>query len=370
MSKLWLTIMLAWGVVLANTVTAFGADMGLPATPGDMAISQRLASLEAEVQRLRATSPVSLTSNGTLADPSACGTNGCAYGPTVGRECSNCECRTGGFVGGVEVVFFKPFYTGGGIPNVDAAASDPFTGFINYQQLQYNYQAAPRFWLGYVFANGLGGRARFFDYHQTAASDVSNVFTAPPGIFTLHGLLALRTYDLELTQQVNFRNWSLQAFGGVRYAQVRQQSSVDIFGLTTSNSSLAYYGVGLTGGLQGERVLTPNQRWSIFFSGRGSLLFGHQRDNTSDLFFLYTEGNRRIDNAFASIWEMQLGPQWKMRLPRGGEFFARTTVEGQFWQGVGNFAPIGTSPAPGLNHNDLSGSFGLLGFGSAIGITR
>jgi hypothetical protein len=236
--------------------------------------------------------------------------------------------------------------------------------------MSYNFQAAPRVWFGYEGANGLGGRFRFFNYQQSATNDVSTVFSAPPNTFIQTGMLALRTYDLELTQQINFRYWSLQGFGGVRYAQANQQSDVSLFGLTVTKSSLSYYGTGPTGGLQGERALTSSGRLSLFFSGRGSLLFGHQRDVTQDYTFLYTNGNRLFSDAFASIWELNLGPQWKMHLPCGCDFFVRGSVEGQYWQGVGNFAPIGTSPSPGLNHNNDAGGFGLLGFAGSMGIMR
>ena len=277
--------------------------------------------------------------------------------------------RPGGLVGGVEGMAIKPYYSGDGAPNVDAAASNPFTGFVNYRQMPYDYKGGFRTWLGYVDGNGLGARVRFFDYRQGATNDVSGVFTAPAGVFIQSGSLKLQTYDLEVTKQANFGDWNLQGFAGVRYVKVDQQSIVNSLGIMVDGSDLTYKGVGLTGGVEGEAALWTGSPWSIFFSGRGSFLYGKQTDNTTDLTFLYTPGFRS-QNSFASIWEFNAGPQWTTPVAGVGDVYVRLTADAQYWQGVGNFSPIGTSPSPGLNHNDFGGGFGLLGFTAAVGVKR
>ncbi|MBS0207680.1 MAG: hypothetical protein JSS27_01880 [Planctomycetes bacterium] len=363
--------------VLCVTTPAGADDAELAMVTGDASVNQRLAALEAEIEQLRAASRATLTAAATF-DPPVPVEEGCtpspACEPIVGRDFFNCGCRTGGIVAGAEAVFFKPFYSANGAPNVDSTAvpaAVPST-MTTYPQLQYNYVAAPRLWVGYVGANGLGARFRFFDYYNTASSDFGVLAGAAPGNFIQNAVIALRTYDLELTQQVDFRSWRLQGFGGVRYAQSNQQSQAIGGAFVNTQASISYYGLGPTAGFQAERAVTSNGRWSIYGAGRGSLLYGNQRDNTADITGSYINGNRELNSVFASIWELSLGPQWKIRLPRGGEFFVRTTVEAQYWQGVGNFAPtpVANLFTPALNRNNDAGGFGLLGFSGAIGITR
>jgi hypothetical protein len=279
------------------------------------------------------------------------------------------ETHTSGFVGGVEGMLIKPYYTGDGAPNVDAAASNPFTGFVNYPQFPYDFQGGFRTWLGYVDASGWGARLRYFDYHQAAANDVSVVFGAPAGTFTQTGALTVQTVDLEATKQLLYGDWNLTGFAGVRWASVHQRSDVSALGFSADDFALSYSGIGPTAGLESDVAIIPGGPWSVFFSGRGAFLYGKQTDNAADAIFLYTPGYR-TQSAFASSWELSIGPQWKTPVAGVGDLFLRVTADAQYWQGVGSFAPTATSPAPGLNHNDYSGGFGLLGFTAAMGTQR
>lgn len=375
MPRPWFKSIVASLALVAGGIAQQATADDVTLVSGDAAVNQRLANLEAEVERLRAASATTFAAHHTFDEPAVPPVEGCdtpaPCGPTIGADFFNCGQRCGGVVGGTEVIFFKPFYTGGGAPNIDPAVSGGGT-FVNYPTLQYNYTGAPRVWLGYVGANGLGGRARFFDFYQTGTTDISTQASAPLGTFLINGMVATRTYDLELTQQASFRHWTLQGFGGLRYAQANQQMSYVAGALTGQQMSISYYGLGPTAGLQIDRALTSNQRWSFYGAARGSLLYGNQRDNVSDITGNYVNANRINNSTFASIWELSLGPQWKIRLPRGGDFFVRSTVEAQFWQGVGNFAPIGANAGgfPLVNRNDDAGGFGLLGFSTAVGITR
>jgi hypothetical protein len=272
---------------------------------------------------------------------------------------------TGGIVAGLEGMLIKPYYTGAGAPNVDAEVS--FFGLLNNAQLPYHYKAGLGTWLGYVDASGWGGRFRFFDYGNKATQDVSGPLGAAPGTFTLNGSMALRTFDLELTKQADIGDWTLQGFAGVRLAEAKQASNLQFFGGTIIDSELGYKGAGPTAGLEGEVRLIPGGPWSIFFSGRGSLLFGAQSDVTTDVSGLYLTGNRD-ESALASIWELNVGPQWKTPVAGVGDLFFRVTADAQYWQGMGNFSPVATPSA--LTRNDYSGGFGLWGVTAAIGLSR
>jgi hypothetical protein len=295
-------------------------------------------------------------------------------GESIGLDFVNGHCRTSGIIAGVESVFIKPFYQGGGAPNVDAVAAlalaaPPPPGST---AVRLDYTAAPRFWFGYMGESGLGARFRFFDYYQTTSQDVSNVFGTPVGTDIVSGRLALRTYDLEAIQQVNFRHWNLQGFGGVRYAQALQgrdyAGSVGIL-----NSAMSFNGVGLTGGFQTERAVGLSGFWSMFVNGRGSVLFGNQQNTTTDATTVgaYQTGQAVLNDSVASIWEISAGPQWKRPLRNGGKLFLRTGLEAQYWQGIGNFAPVTALTGLGVfNHDNFSGNLGMVGLSAAAGISR
>ena len=160
----------------------------------------------------------------------------------------------------------------------------------------------------------------------------------------------------------------LTAFAGVRWATVHQRSDLEAIGFPIDDLALSYNGIGPTAGFEGEVSLVPGGPWSVYYAGRGALLYGKQTDNTSDFIGLYTFGYR-MQNAFASSWEFNVGPQWKTPVAGVGDAFFRVTADAQYWQGVGNFTPIGVGSG-GLNHNDYSGGFGLWGFTAAMGIER
>lgn len=284
--------------------------------------------------------------------------------------------HTGGFIAGAEGMMIKPYYTGDGAPNVDALASDPVIGFVNYPQMPYDFQPGYRGWLGYVDASGWGARLTYFDYHQAATnpgvSAVTLVELGFPG--SQSGALTVQSYDLDLTKQLLYGDWNLMAFAGVRWASVHQRSDLQVAGVPSDNFALSYDGIGPTAGLESEAAFAPGSPWSLYLSGRGSLLYGKQMENVTDNLFFYTPGVRS-QNAFASTWQLDVGPQWKTPVAGVGYLFVRLTADAQYWQGVGNFAPIGTNtspffPVPGLNHNDYNGGFGLLGFTAAVGIQR
>jgi len=285
--------------------------------------------------------------------------------------------HTGGFVAGLEGMMIKPYYTGNGAPNVDALASDPIFSFQSYPRMPYDFQPGYRGWLGYVDASGWGGRLTYFDYHQAATNPGVSAVTlfelGAPG--SQSGALTVQSYDLDLTKQLLYGDWNLMAFAGVRWASVHQRSDLQVAGTPVEDFGLSYNGIGPTAGLESEAAFTPGSPWSLYVSGRGSLLYGKQTDKASDLLFFYTNGFRS-QSAFASTWQLNVGPQWKTPLAGVGYLVVRITADAQYWQGVGNFAPVGNTffvppvPGLGLNHNDYNGGFGLLGFTAAIGIQR
>jgi hypothetical protein len=272
--------------------------------------------------------------------------------PHVGADFFNTACRSGGLVGGAEVVFFKPFQ-GFNAPTSTLATANP-------ESASFNYNAGQRYWLGFVSNDGLGVRFRYFDYDRGAEPT-----TATLGAMTqnLSGTVRSRQFDLEMTQQVAFRRWSMTAFGGLRYGELLQATGVrelDTTANTFAATENSFHGLGLTGGLQGQRALGWFPSLSLYFYGRGSLLFGNQRFNGTafDNAAGTSTALRLIGhNDNMTIWEIGLGPQWQRALASGGSFFARGGVEAQLYQ------PSGSGTID-------SGNMGLAGFTFAMGVVR
>ncbi|HEY5315469.1 MAG TPA: Lpg1974 family pore-forming outer membrane protein, partial [Pirellulales bacterium] len=272
--------------------------------------------------------------------------------PFVGADFFNTNVRTPGFVGGVEVLFLKPFQ------GFKAPAST--LPVANPQTAAFNYDAAQRYWLGYVLDDGLGLRARYFDFDRGANPATQTVGAQTQNI---NGTVRSRQLDLELTQQVSFRRWSLLTFGGMRYGELLQSSGVrelDAGANTFLASENSFHGLGVTGGLQAQRALGWCPYLSFYFFGRGSLLFGNQRYNATS--FDNAAGTATSiqlvgHNDNMMIWELGLGPQWQMPLACGGSFFARGGLEAQIYQ-------------PSASGTIDSGNMGLAGFSFAMGINR
>ncbi len=308
-------------------------------------------------------------------DPcSSCGScSPCACGPSVGRDFFNCGCRTGGIVGGFEEIFLKPFFADRSNQPLPAPGNggDIIAAPIIGQPASFTYTGAPRAWVGYVNCDGLGIRGRVFDYYGSGAMAGLAPAVLAGGTIAEQDSLALRTFDLEATQQVTFRRWDFTTFGGVRYGQAIGQSNftavvpaaagVFIPGTFTSQNTNTFYGVGLTGGLQADRALTANGRWSFFATGRGSILFGnaHRSRVAAVDGVAVAPTSVAVSDTYLNIWEISAGPQWNFTTRRGSRVFVRTGVEAQVWQNFG-----------ALNTADTLGNFSLAGFTAGVGVTR
>lgn len=150
------------------------------------------------------------------------------------QEVRGCSSKPmGGFQGGAEVIFFKPFAEAGSTPNSILASSGAD-----------EFLPAWRLWGGYANDEGLGSRIRWWQYDQTATS------TPPSPESAFPSRLIFQKLDCELTQQVCFHSWELLVSGGITYVgneinSVRPDRRFD--------ERYRFDGVGLTAGLQAIR---------------------------------------------------------------------------------------------------------------------
>jgi len=149
-----------------------------------------------------------------------------------GEEC--CDCCRAGLIGGGEVVWLKAY-------NPD--------GFYE----AFNWDEGFRAWLGYQRSDGLGVRARYFDFDQVA--DNNDLF------------LAIHT-DLEIFDTVEVGcNWDVVIGAGARYVEIN-------FDEASGTSTERFYGVGPV--VTAEVYRHVNHLSALYVIGRQSILVGDE----------------------------------------------------------------------------------------------
>jgi len=349
----------------------------------DSDIQRRLAELEQQVANLRRPAQPRLTSTYYGEDaqpqpesaPDPLAASGCVLPecrrPTalVGQDFLNTGCRQCGVVFGSELIFLKPVATNGDLPGATANVTTslglfPPTAIVNLNvHNTFNFETTPRFWLGYVTQSGLGFRVQYWEFRHSAETQ----FLDPLGLVSFNGAMRFRTFDWEVTQQLDFRKWRMLMFGGFRYGEIRQSESLDVLGtLATLQQSQSFNGIGLTGGANLNRLLFNTKSLSWYTNMRGSLLYGDRSYNYNagvDLLFPVTgAANFKLSGDTLGILEIGTGPQWQKQLARGGQFFVRGGFEGQLWINSGT---IDNTP-----FDSSLGNIGFGGFSVAAGITR
>jgi hypothetical protein len=234
---------------------------------------------------------------------------GCGQGCCETVCCDPCHCP--GVVVGLEVAFLRL--------HEDQGNADPYN----------DLEAAPRIWAGYEGANGLGVRARWFNYWDT--SSAANILRAH-----------LYTVDIEATDAFQLGSkWSGLITGGVRYAEDNQ--------LFFPGTRFVTCGTGPVLGMELTRPI--GEHFALFALGRESILFGDTVEGPAATAL-------RARNTLFDVTEIQLGAQYQRTFNGSTYGFVRLAFEGQYWCG-GSGDPFG-----------VSANVGLIGGVAAIGLCR
>ncbi|MDX1945404.1 MAG: hypothetical protein SFU86_08345 [Pirellulaceae bacterium] len=226
---------------------------------------------------------------------------GCTDGVKgCGDSCCDNDCCRSGWIAGGEVLFLKPF---GGDDD-----------WVNFDTFEDGF----RFWIGYQRDDGLGIRARLFDFEQTAGDDYIDI----------------TTFDLEIYDSFQLScNWDLVLGGGIRYLDYHDDED--------DGDNDAITGVGPV--VTAELYRHVNDRLALYAIGRQSIVVGNG----------VAEGNDTEDMA-TSITELQLGAQVH-REWNGAYLFGRAGWEAQTFNDV---------------HDDAEESTTLMGAVFSAGILR
>lgn len=233
---------------------------------------------------------------------------------------------------GVEATYLKT--------DVDASAYDDNLDFGN---LGYGWDTAPRIWLGCENSCGWGVRARFWDYDAESDSTVlPSEFEDGPGpaengedilISSLDNALGAYAVDLEMTRRCDRGCTERVLSFGARHAQISNEVSWGIADLEHGEQiSLENHhwfdGIGLTLGLEGRRPYGC-RGFSLYSNVRGSVIWGQNQGAVGVWSINLDEA--AVDE---TLWigEAQLGLEWSRQVNScGGTVFARVLGEYQHW---------------------------------------
>lgn len=304
----------------------------------------------------------------------------------------------GSFVAGAGFYILRPFFNNNAAYTTTYTTLIPGVGVANttttnttQQNFQDNYTFAPLVWLGYVSRSGLGVRARYWYYQNTATTTTTNdvfptgttatvitssgtppffVTSGNPGSALSNGVgqdqlqftrsLRLNVWDMEAIQQLNSGPWSLLVGAGARYATLNQSYGATRFnpggsnaaGTTTfdldfetASSVNNFKGAGPMAVLEAYRTL-GNTGLAIYGSARGSVLFGTHRmpmshtqleDGTlagATIGFATFDSSSLNSYGVLPVGEVELGGLYYRDI---GSFrvFVRPAAVGQVWWNAG-----------------------------------
>ena len=256
-----------------------------------------------------------------------------------------------GLSAGFEAVIAKPYFA------VSNAAS--VGGPIATVPEKWEFDVAPRAWLGYTLPGGMGGRFRYWQFDHRS---LPQTIALPGSQQLLQSRLALQTFDVEWTQRGQLSRLVFNLAAGVRYATIDHAARNELtiisappFDISRSSFVQEFHGGGPTLALEMWRPFL--ERFAFYGITRGSILFGWRSELADSRIPGSTFNVRSRNESLVPIGELQLGLQWSEALGPG-VFFARTGIEGQVWGDAGNIT-AGSSTSSGLFTPSNLGFFGV-----------
>ena len=256
-----------------------------------------------------------------------------------------------GLTAGFEAVLAKPYFATNSAPR--------FGGAQATLPEKWEFDMAPRAWLGYTLPGGMGGRFRYWQFDHRS---VQQTLALPGSEQQLQSRLALQTFDIEWTQRAQMGRLVFNVAAGLRYATIDHAShnqftliTAPPFETSSSHFVQEFHGGGPTLAVEMWRPFLS--KFAFYGIARGSILFGNRFEqglsNINDLNF--DVQNRH--ESLLPIGELQLGTQWSEPIGRG-VFFARTGIEAQVWGDAGNIT-AGSSVSGEVFTPSNLGFFGL-----------
>jgi hypothetical protein len=254
---------------------------------------------------------------------------------------------------------------------------------MNLVPFSFDNDITPRVWLGYFGQNGIGVRARYWQYDHDAdpltltatpatlpgVSSVTVIFPAAIStigsgdVLSVESGLNVQTLDIEGAIRRQTASMTLLASAGYRWASMDQQFNSAISFATpqppsTLNWRRRFEGSGLTAGAEAKKWIAGSAL-ALIGTARGSLLFGEKELRRTVLGDVTpgvpTPPHVVLDDAdeVSGIFELSGGLHWSRPTKYCGDFFVQGMYETQLWTAAG--APTLTF----LGFDGFSLSFGF-----------
>lgn len=293
----------------------------------------------------------------TAASYDSCGDVGCADWGCGGINFGGST----GLVAGFEMTFLKP--------HINAAESIAIIPGLPLTEIEDNeYNASPRFWLGYVGDSGLGWRIRWWEFNHTLNGETFEIVGIDDILVDSLGGLEVEALDIEMTQEIDLGLWDMTVGGGVRYGRtehVTAQLYDDVLMAEFDDLALAsdFDGIGPTLFAEMRRPVGCNG-FALVGNMRASLLFGEDKlaagfDDTDEGLLLVETAQDNV----VGVLEAQLGGEYSSDIGCGTRVFARGMAEGQLWTDATRQINIA---ANSIESSDI----GLVGLTFGIGLAR
>ncbi len=293
---------------------------------------------------------------GPAASCDSCGDVGCDWG------CGGINFGgSTGLVAGFEMTFLKP--------HINAAESIAIIPGLPLTEIEDNeYNASPRFWLGYVGDCGLGWRIRWWEFNHTLNGETFEIAAGNNLLVESVGGLEVEALDVEMTQEIDLGLWDMTVGGGVRYGRtehVTAQLYDDVLMAAFDDLAIAsdFDGFGPTLFAEMRRPVGCNG-FAFVGNMRASLLFGEDKfaaafDDTVGGVLLVATAQDNV----VGVLEAQLGGEYSSDIGCGTRVFARGMAEGQLWTDATRQINIA---ANSIESSDI----GLVGLTFGIGLAR
>lgn len=300
--------------------------------------------------------PVPSDLSGPAASCDSCGDVGCDWG------CGGINFGgSTGLVAGFEMTFLKP--------HINAAESIAIIPGLPLTEIEDNeYNASPRFWLGYVGDSGLGWRIRWWEFNHTLNGETFEIVGIGNILVESLGGLEVEALDIEMTQEIDLGLWDMTVGGGVRYGRtehVTAQLYDDVLMAGFDDLAVAsdFDGIGPTLFAEMRRPVGCNG-FAFVGNMRASLLFGEDKlaagfDDTDDGLLIVETAQDNV----VGVLEAQLGGEYSSDIGCGTRVFARGMAEGQLWTDATRQINIA---ANSIESSDI----GLVGLTFGIGVAR
>ncbi len=303
--------------------------------------------------------PVPSDLSGPAASCDSCGDVGCADWGCGGINFGGST----GLVAGFELTFLKP--------HINAAESVAILPPGVASEIEDNeYNASPRFWLGYVGDCGLGWRIRWWEFNHTLNGESFLLVDGATTLIDSLGGLEVEALDIEMTQEIDLGLWDMTVGGGVRYgrtehymSQLYDNNDVVLATWDDIDAFSDFDGFGPTLFAEMRRPVGCNG-FAYVGNMRASLLFGE--DKLDALYTTSADVDRLVqinrDNV-VGVLEAQLGGEYSSDIGCGTRVFARALAEGQLWTDATRQIDLDTNSI-------VSSDIGLVGLTFGIGLAR